>query len=153
MKIRSCAACPKTGIYPNSEWRGIKAGIRIICKSCYYKEYALEHQDTIKQTKIKWRLGDIERFKKTQKRWTSKNGKKVLARVRKYQASKLRAYPKWLNADQVKQIELMYITCPIGYHVDHIVPLQGDNVCGLHVPWNLQHIPAKENWSKGNRHA
>lgn len=80
---------------------------------------------------------------------------KYAAYEKKRQTSKLKAMPKWLAESQLKEIENFYMIAswhnePM--HVDHIVPLQGKNVCGLHVPWNLQILAAKANISKGNRH-
>ena len=60
------------------------------------------------------------------------------------------ATPPWITAEQIKEMRRIYLCCPIGYHVDHIVPLVGGIVCGLHVPWNLQYLPDKCNLVKSN---
>lgn len=59
-----------------------------------------------------------------------------------------KAMPAWVDENEINNI---YRKCPDGYHVDHIVPLAGTNVCGLHVPWNLQYLPAYDNLSKSNK--
>lgn len=54
--------------------------------------------------------------------------------------------PAWADLAAIKRI---YQECPPGFHVDHIVPIQGKLVCGLHVENNLQYLPAVENLRKG----
>lgn len=65
-----------------------------------------------------------------------------------YRARKLKAIPLWADLDKIKEF---YDNCPKGYHVDHIYPLAGKTVCGLHTLENLQYLPARENLQKGNR--
>ena len=48
-------------------------------------------------------------------------------------------------------MNMIYEDAPEGHHVDHIVPLRGKLVTGLHVHYNLQYLPAFDNMSKGNR--
>lgn len=76
----------------------------------------------------------------------------------KREKSKIMRVPKWLTTEQLKAIELFYIKASrmstetnIRFDVDHIVPLQGKNVSGLHVPWNLQILSHSDNMTKGNR--
>ena len=68
-------------------------------------------------------------------------------RQSKYRCSKLNRTPKWAD---LLSIKYFYDKCPAGYHVDHIVPLQGELVSGLHVLNNLQYLIASENCSKSN---
>jgi len=55
--------------------------------------------------------------------------------------------PSW---SERKEILAFYKNCPPGYHVDHIIPLQGKYVSGLHVLGNLQYLPGPANLAKGN---
>ena len=68
-----------------------------------------------------------------------------------------RAKPAWLTEEHEFMLEEIYELrdlrsklTGVVHHVDHIVPLRGQNCCGLHVPWNLQVIPAVDNLSKSN---
>ena len=70
-------------------------------------------------------------------------------------AAKLRATPSWANREAIKAfyVEASRLTRETGisHHVDHVIPLQGKIVSGLHVETNLQVIPAVENLRKGNK--
>ena len=98
-----------------------------------------------------------EQQKANVKAWSRTNPAKCNAYAAKRRSKKLNATPKWLTEQQLQEIELFYtkskeleIKTGIKYHVDHVVPLQGKTVSGLHVPWNLRVITAEENFSKGN---
>jgi hypothetical protein len=82
-----------------------------------------------------------------------------LARTRKRQLAKLNRIPKWLTESDWLNIKCKYSVAAMlsresgkKYHVDHIIPLQGKLVSGLHVPSNIQVIPAIENVKKSNKH-
>lgn len=88
------------------------------------------------------------------------NRDKYNALASKRRAAQLFRTPKWLSKSQQKEIEYFYSlakelqwlsnpTDPLT--VDHIIPLQGKNVSGLHVPWNLQILPRAVNSRKFNK--
>ena len=68
------------------------------------------------------------------------------------------ATPKWLSPEQRMEIRLKYRLAielsratNVRYAVDHEIPIQGQTVCGLHVPWNLRVITQEENLVKSNK--
>lgn len=127
------------------------------CKECR-KEYRIRTANSVKlYTKI-WLENNKGYMTLAHKKWRKNNLAKHNANSAKYRASKLLATPRWLNKEHLKQIEEFYIkaeyltkTTGIKYTVDHIMPLQGKDVCGLHVPWNLQILTQTENIRKLNR--
>ena len=88
--------------------------------------------------------------KALQKAWRQSEHGRALhnATSAKYRAALLQRIPAWAD---LEAIQLFYANYPPGYHVDHIVPLQGERVSGLHVLENLQYLTAAENLKKGNK--
>lgn len=84
--------------------------------------------------------------------WAQANPEKVCALTAKRRANRLRATPAWLTPEQDTHILDWYRRAKErGLTVDHIIPLSGKMVCGLHVPWNLALLSAVDNSKKGNR--
>lgn len=105
-----------------------------------------------------WYFKNKEHCKEYQRIYRKNSSHIFRAKDHAYRARKLKALPKWLTADMKKQMTRIYLYCRYTsiyhgsfYSVDHIIPLKGDNVCGLHVPWNLQIVPSDYNIKKGNK--
>jgi hypothetical protein len=115
------------------------------------RQYVLRNPEKVAKTKAAYRKKNRIKLREKNKVYQKQNKKAVLARTRLYQASKLNATPDWLSKKAINEIKAIYEKCPKGFHVDHIVPLRGKNISGLHVPWNLQYLPASKNFKKSNR--
>ena len=97
---------------------------------------------------MRLRQVDPEVTKRCAEAWRKRNPAQNRATTAKRRAAKLERTPEW-NDDLV--MRMIYEDCPEGHHVDHIVPLQGETVSGLHVHYNLQWLTAEENIRKSNK--
>ncbi len=122
-----------------------------------------ENKEKAQTSTKKWRTANPGKSNRSMKNWQevhrarmlasakiyrSKNKKAHVAHQSQRRAAKLQRTPKWANLEELKQ---WYQNCPDGMTVDHIIPLQGELVSGLHVPGNLQYLTMTENVMKNNR--
>ena len=123
-------------------------------RSATKKYYETNKQKCMESSKT-WRIKAGKSYEYT-KRHRAKNPGIIQSSNAKRRSSKMLRTPPWLNAGHFFEIDCIYKYCAglrqagLNYEVDHIGPLQGNSVSGLHVPWNLQVITAFENGSKGN---
>jgi 5-methylcytosine-specific restriction endonuclease McrA len=177
--MKTCSKCKITK--PLNEFgkdKKMKDGIRYCCKQCNNAasiEWARKYPDRKKEARIKYVISNPEANAASKEKYR-KNNKEKLALSNKqyrkakpeknteygasYRAKKAQATPCWLNKYQREQILEFYkmakeleTVFPWKQHVDHIVPIKHNKVCGLHVPWNLQILSVTANLEKGNKHS
>lgn len=110
----------------------------------------------VAQTAI-WRAKNRDRHRAMIAKWKAENKPRTLANTRFRQAQKLKATPPWLTEEDRECMVQLYICakmlrdCGFPTEVDHVIPLLGKTVSGLHVPWNLQLLSTAANRAKSNR--
>lgn len=149
VKTRICIACA-------AEHRQArrKQNPEAHCK--YNLNWAKQNRSLITAYHKEWRNKNKEQLSEWRKEYRTKEAVRAArtAEAGQRRAAKRQACPPWVDR---KELQKIYKACReqtkltgILHHVDHIVPLTNPLVCGLHVPWNLQVLNAKENLKKSN---
>lgn len=136
-KCNKCEEIKEFSAFSPMTRNGVRTGFQPACKDCLNAKNREEYasQPAKKEVRDKWKEANPGKVK----------AYAATSRIRRL----LREAVIW--ADQEK-IEEIYANCPEGYEVDHIIPLCGKLVSGLHVETNLQYLPAKENSRKSNKY-
>jgi len=138
----------------------------------YQRQYRLKNREKLVSYKKAWVESNLEKVKEDNKnrylekkdaikayvaKYKKNNSHKANAYKAKRKAAKAQRTPKWLTDIDFERIETQYRLAGIltklhnePWHVDHVIPLQGKFVSGLHVPSNLQVLRGSENCSKQN---
>jgi hypothetical protein len=146
------------------------------CKRCGCQEHWLSSGGCVECARVRgrtpeqrartraWYAAHKEEHKKTRDSHRARNKAKIhaynsayrkanlglyTAHGQAYRLRKKKAMPAWAEEEAISRF---YEARPEGHHVDHVIPLRGRTVSGLHVLANLQYLPALENNKKGNRY-
>jgi hypothetical protein len=118
-------------------------------QTAYSKKYAIDHPERGRERVKRYYKRHPDRVRKLKEKWIGANPEKYRVLLRQGNA-KRRALKKATNncaGADMELLRLIYLYCPKGFHVDHIIPLSKG---GVHHPNNLQYLPALINAQKHN---
>ena len=110
------------------------------CKSAYDKKNK-------RRFKLR-KLSALSNSTEYRRKWNTDNKELKNGYTRKRRAMIKIATPVFASMREIKK---MYKNAPKGMHVDHVIPIVSDIVCGLHVEWNLQYLTPQQNIDKGSK--
>jgi hypothetical protein len=146
--------CRECHAKSNKRWRDDNLDIALATS----KRYRDANKKSCQAASKAWAKANPEKVKAWRAKYNQENTGYLQDKDARYKASKQNRTPKWLTEYDLLAIRCKYsVAAMLNKHgiekwdVDHIIPLNGKTVSGLHVPWNLQVITAKQNKIKGNR--
>ena len=168
--MKTCSKCKiSKGPSGFSKKAEAKDGLQSSCKGCD-AEYKKENSEAESARRAEWRQANRESIAAKQAEYYQENREARLAKEAKYQkanpdkcraisakrrAAKLQRTPAWVDFEAIKAVyaeaHRLEELDGIPRHVDHVIPLQGELVSGLHIASNLKILTAQENLSKSNK--
>lgn len=130
-------------------------GFEYRCKQCT-KEYALRNKEQIREYQKQYHIDNREYVCEQSKKWRYDNPEKVQEYTSRRGRYLKDRKPVWASDTEIKRIYQLKRAWQerwgIELHVDHVIPLISNTVCGLHCEANLNIMTAQDNLTKGNRY-
>ena len=161
MESKKCSKCKEVKSFDEySKNKSRPDGRNCYCRPCMRAYKSMRDQrPSVKEARRAYQRSSYkdnpEASRKRADKWKSKNKDRLMFHNNKRRAARLKRTPSWANEQLIaayyKEAKRLQELTGIEFHVDHIVPLQGELVSGLHVENNLQLLMAHENLGKSNK--
>jgi len=173
MMFKTCTRCNfQKELLHFAQRKASSDGFNSACKECifvykqsnksntseYNKKYREKHRDVLIEKSNQWKKDNSEKVALHKRYYRKAEPLKHSVWDANKRAKRLKRFPTWLTEVDKQAISKVYeeakqlsMITGVSHQVDHIVPLLGKNVSGLHVPWNLQVLTSLENNIKNNK--